>query len=287
MRGFMETLYTAQSRGLIHYLNPWELLKNLWRNRDLIGQFTLREIQGRYRGSFLGILWSFINPLVMLLTYTFVFGTIFKSRWPGIRRGSLSEFAIILFSGMIAFNIFQECVGRAAGLVVAAPNFVKKVVFPLEILPLAVMGSALFHAGVSLAILLLAAVLEGNPLSWTLLLAPLVLVNLVFLTLGLTWFIAGIGVFLRDMNYTILLLIQVLFFVTPILYPLEIIPAPIRRIVSLNPLTGIIENFRSVLLWGRLPAWYDLGRWLLPSILVMLLGYAWFMTTKRAFGDVI
>ena len=158
---------------------------------------------------------------------------------------------------------------------------------PLEVLPVSVVGSALFHALVSLGLLLIANALLNGSIQWTLVLVPVVLLPLIFLSLGLTWFLAGLGVFIRDLNYTITLVIQVLFFLTPIFYPIQIIPEPFRTIVSLNPLTAIVENFRGVVLWGKLPSWTDLSLWLVGSGTLMLLGYAWFMKAKKAFADVI
>lgn len=283
----MATLITARSASVLHYLNPIAMASNLWRQRDLIRQFTRREIEGRYKGSFLGVFWSFINPLVLLLIYTFVFGVIFKSRWPNSRSDNLGEFAITLFCGITAFNIFGECVGRAALLVVSVPNYVKKVVFPLEVLAMSALGAALFHAGVSLGILLIANLLINGALPWTTILLPLVIVPLLFLSLGLTWFLASIGVFIRDISYTVILIVQVLFFLTPIFYAIENIPEPFRTSIGFNPLTPIVENARRVVLWGLLPNWVDLGVWIVVTGMIMLLGYAWFMKTKKAFADVI
>jgi lipopolysaccharide transport system permease protein len=283
----MATLISARAEGIAQYLNPLALARNLWRQRDLIRQFTRREIEGRYRGSFLGLFWSFVNPLVLLLIYTFVFGVVFKAKWPNAKTGSLSEFAITLFCGLIAFNIFSECVGRAATLVVGVPNYVKKVVFPLEILPISTLGAALFHACVSLGILLIAGLLITGALPWTIVLLPLVILPLIFLSLGLTWFLASLGVFIRDIGYTVALIVQVLFFLTPIFYALENIPEPYRGIISLNPLTPIVENTRRVILWGLPPLWSDLAIWVVATGALLLLGYAWFMKTKKAFADVI
>jgi lipopolysaccharide transport system permease protein len=283
----MATLITARAASVAQYLNPLTLVRTLWRQRDLIRQFTRREIEGRYRASFLGLFWSFINPLVLLLIYTFVFGVVFKSKWPNAKTDSLSEFAITLFCGLIAFNLFSECVGRAATLVVSVPNYVKKVVFPLEILPLSALGAALFHAGISLGILLVADLLIIGTFPWTILLLPLVILPLLLLTLGLTWFLASLGVFIRDISYTVTLILQVLFFLTPVFYALQNIPEPYRDFISLNPLTPIVENVRRVILWDMLPDWASLVGWIVATSVLMVLGYAWFMKTKKAFADVI
>jgi lipopolysaccharide transport system permease protein len=170
----MATLVTARSGGVVEHLNPITLLSNLWRHRDLIRQFTRRAVEGRYRGSFLGIFWSFVNPLMQLLIYTFVFGIVFRSRWPQARTADLQEFAVVLFCGITTFNIFGECVSLAPGLIVGVPNYVKKVVFPLEILPVTALGAALFHAVVGLIIVLVANLLVSGVVQWTLVLLPLV-----------------------------------------------------------------------------------------------------------------
>ena len=281
------TAITAQSPSLRQFLNPLHLVRNLWHHRELIRQFTRREVEGRYRGSFLGLFWSFLNPLVMLLIYTFVFGIVFKARWPNAKTGNLGEFAITLFCGLIAFNLFAECVNRASGLIVGVPNYVKKVVFPLEILPVSLLGSALFHALVSLAILLIFHLLVAGTMSWTILLLPLVMLPLIFLSLGLSWLLASLGVFVRDVSYTVGLVVQVLFFLTPIFYPYESVPRSVQLIIRLNPLASIVNNFRQVIIWGEAPSWVGFPLWLLATGVFMMLGYAWFMKTKKAFADVI
>jgi homopolymeric O-antigen transport system permease protein len=283
----MATLITSHSESVLHYLNPIAMARNLWRHRDLIRQFTRREIEGRYRASFLGLFWSFINPLVLLLIYTFVFGVVFAARWPNAKTDNLSEFAVTLFCGITAFNIFSECVGRAATLVVGVPNYVKKVVFPLEILPISTLGAALFHAGVSLAILLVANLLISGALQWTAVFLPVIILPLIFLSLGLTWFLSSLGVFIRDIGYTVALIVQVLFFLTPLFYAIDNIPEPYRSIIQLNPLTSIIEDIRLVVLWGSVPDWSTTILSIIVSGAIMVLGYAWFMKTKKAFADVI
>jgi lipopolysaccharide transport system permease protein len=286
----MATIISARTESATQYLNPIQFARNLWRQRSLIRQFTRREIEGRYRGSFLGLFWSFVNPLVMLLIYTFVFGVIFKARWPQAKSNSLGEFAVVLFCGLIAFNTFSECVNRSSGLIVTVPNYVKKVVFPLEILPVSVLGSALFHLLVSLSILMVANLLISGTVYWTLLLLPLVALPLIFLSLGLAWFLASLGVFVRDVTYTVTLVVQVLFFLTPIVYSVDSIkgiPSTIQLLMRLNPMASIVENFRRVVLWGQQPSWIGLALWLLGTGTIMVLGYAWFMKTKKAFADVI
>jgi lipopolysaccharide transport system permease protein len=269
------------------YLSPIQLLGNLWRHRDLMQQVTRRDVESRYKGSILGILWLFIQPLILLATYTFVFGVIFKARWPNMVGDDLGDLALIIFCSLIPFNLFSESISKAPGIILTVPNYVKKVVFPLEILPVSVLGAALFQAAINLGILLIAAIVVTGRIQPTLLLLPVVLLPLLCLTLGLSWFLASLGVFIRDVSQIIGLALQVLFFLTPIFYPVEVIPEPFDSIVLLNPLAAVVDNFRRVVLWGVRPQWTPLAVSTLTSGVVMLLGYAWFMRTKKAFADVI
>jgi lipopolysaccharide transport system permease protein len=259
----------------------------LWRHRRLIGQFVRREVQSRYRGSLLGLFWSFLTPLLLLAIYTFVFGVVFQARWPEHGGGSLAEFAVVAFSGLILLNLFAECVSRAPGLVVGSATFVKRVVFPLEILPVVSLGSALVTAGASLAVLLGVRLAMEAALPWTVVLVPVVVVPLVLLTLGVAWLLASLGVFMRDIHYVVVLLLQALVFVTPIFYPLEAVPESLRGLLALNPLYPVVDDFRRVVLWGRLPDW---PRWMLSTgfgVLAAWLGHRFFLKTRRAFADII
>jgi lipopolysaccharide transport system permease protein len=268
-------------------LGPLGLARTLWRHHHLIQQFTRRDVEGRYRGSFLGLLWSFVNPLILLGVYTLVFGVIFRGRWGQFPNESLGYFALAVFSGLIVTNAFGECANRAAGLIVSVPNYVKKVVFPLEVLPVSVLGAALFHALVSLAVLVIANLVLTRTVHITLLLLPVVLAPLVFLSLGTAWFLASLGVFIRDIHYAVILCTQLLPFVTPVFYPIAAVPEPFRTLIALNPLTPVVESLRAIVLWGLLPNFRDVALALVVSGLLMLWGYAWFMKTKKAFADVL
>lgn len=283
----MAVLTKPSAASALRIFSPLGLIQNLWRNRFLILQFTGREIEGRYRGSFLGMFWSLVQPLFMLAVYTVVFGVVFQSRWAQARTDSLAEFALIVFCGLMAFNLFSECVGRAPGMITSVPNYVKKVVFPLEVLPLTVVGAALFHLVVSLLVLLAAELIVLRSIPWTIVLLPLVTLPLLFLTLGTMWLLASLGVFVRDIGQAIGIILQAFFFFTPIFYSIEAIPAPVRTLILVNPLAPIVENYRRVLLWGMLPSLRGTILWLIVTGAWMVLGYAWFMKTKKAFADVI
>lgn len=269
-----------------HVLNPITQVRSIWHSRDLIRQMTKREVVGRYRGSVLGLFWSFFNPVLMLIIYTFVFSVVFKARW-GTGGESRFEFALILFAGLIVFNLFSECLLRAPSLITGNVNYVKKVVFPLEILPVVAMGAALFHGLVSLSVLLVFYVLVSASLHWTIVFAPLVILPLLLITLGASWFLASLGVFVRDVSQTIGLLMTVLMFLSPIFFPISALPVKYHTIIYMNPLTFIIEQMRDVMIWGKLPSWPGLCTVMLVGMMVAWLGLVWFQMTRKGFADVL
>jgi homopolymeric O-antigen transport system permease protein len=284
----MSVIIGAQRGSVIRHLEPIHMLSNLWRHRELVHRLTAQEVLQRYRGSYLGIVWSFITPILMLSVYAFVFSIVFQARW-GEAAGSSrpGEFALTLFAGLIPFGVFAEVVNRAPSIVLSTPNYVKKVVFPLEILPVVAVGSAVVQSLISGAILLLASIVFLGHVSRTVVLLPLAYMPLVLLTLGLAWFLASLGVYVRDIGQAIGVVTQVLFFLSPIFYPVSAVPERLRFILYCNPMTTILDEFRRAMLWGVPPAW---GVWVgltLATAVVALLGYAWFMQTKKGFADVM
>ena len=268
-------------------INPIQMIRSLLINRQLIVQMTKREVAGRYKGSVMGLAWSFFNPVFMLVVYTFVFSEIFKARWGVGGEESKTQFAVLLFVGLIVLGLVSEVLNRAPGLIIANVNYVKKVVFPIEILPVIAMGAALFHGLVSLGVLLVAFALFNGYLQWTVVFIPLVLLPLVILTTGLAWMLASLVVFLRDVGQTIVIITTVLMFLSPVFYPLTAVPERFRPIIMANPLTFIIEQAREVLIWGHLPNWMGLGIYTLAAALVAWAGYAWFQKTRKGFADVL
>jgi lipopolysaccharide transport system permease protein len=266
--------------------SPRALFASLWDNRDLIMQLTRREVLSRYRGSILGLAWSFFNPLLMLVVYTFVFSIVFNARW-GPSDESQADFAIVLFVGLIIHGLFAECLNRAPGLILANVNYVKKVVFPLEILPWVAAGSALFHSAVSVAVLLAAQLVVQHALAWTIVFLPIVLLPLLFATMGLAWFLSSIGVYVRDIGQTIGIFTMVLLFLSPIFYPIDALPEKYRILLLLNPLTPVIGDARRVLIWGQAPDWAGLMVYASASFAVAWLGFWWFQRTRRGFADVV
>jgi lipopolysaccharide transport system permease protein len=285
-----ETIHMTYSSTAInpHADQPTSLAslgKSLWSNRHLIVQMTKREVAGRYKGSFMGLAWSFFNPVIMLTVYTLIFSVVFKARWGGGEE-SKTQFALVLFVGMIMHGLLAEVLNCAPGLILSNANFVKKVVFPLEILPVISMGAALFHSLISLGVFLVAFFLLNDCLHWTAVLVPLVLLPLVTFTLGLAWMLASLAVFLRDIGQTIGITTTMLF-LAPVFYPIAALPEEIRPWIMANPLTFIINQAREVLIWGRPPDWLGLGVYTLVATFVAWAGYAWFQKTRKGFADVL
>ncbi|MEY4911992.1 MAG: hypothetical protein RL761_1655 [Pseudomonadota bacterium] len=266
------------------------MLRSLWDNRVLISQMSRREVVGRYKGSVMGLLWSFLNPLFMLVVYTFFFSVVFKSRWGSAPAGaeeSKTLFAVLLFVGMIVHGLFAEVLNRAPYLILGNVNYVKKVVFPLEILPAISMGTALFHSMVSVGVLLLVFFATNGYLHWTLVFFPLILIPLVIFTVGLAWILASLGVYVRDVGQSIGLAMTVMLFLSPVFYPVSSLPESMRPWMLANPLTFIIEQARAVLIWGQQPSWSGLLIYTFVATVVAWLGYVWFQKTRKGFADVL
>lgn len=265
---------------------PQHILSSLIANRGLVLQLTQREIAARYRGSVLGVAWSFVTPMLMLAIYTFVFSVVFKARWDTAMDNRF-EFALILFAGLLVFYFFSECVARAPTLMLENPSYIKRIIFPLEAMGWVVLLNALFNMLISLAILLAASVLILGWPPLTALWLPLVLLPFLLFTLGLVWFLASTGVYLRDVRQLVGIILPMLMFASPLFYPVSALPEVARDWMKLNPLAVTMEQVRDVLLFGHLP---DAG-WLLLSLALSLAtawaGLAWFLITKRGFADVV
>ena len=259
---------------------------SFWRNRELIIQMSRRDIIGRYRGSIMGLLWAFVNPILMLAVYTYVFSVAFKARWTVEHEGA-SQFAIIVFAGMIVHGLLAECVHRAPTVILSHVNYVKKVVFPLESLCWVILCSAAFHTAMSLAVLVLFLLLTQQALHWTVLLLPLVLLPLLLLSVGCSWVLASIGVFVRDVAQVTGLIASILLFLSPVFYPMSAIPEQYRALLYANPLTLVINQSRDVLLWGRQPSWPTWCLELVASFVVASVGLWWFDRTRKGFADVL
>lgn len=266
--------------------SPVTLLRSIATNRSLLYSLIRRDIAGRYSGSVLGLLWSFFNPVLMLIVYTFVFSVVFKARWVG-GSDSKTEFALVLFAGLMVFNLFSECINRAPGLILSNVNYVKKVIFPLEILPIVNLGSAFFHLLVNFIVwLLFYVVFYGVPHAGVLLF-PLVILPLALLTLGVSWFIASLGVYLRDVAQVVGTFVPVLMFLSPVFYPLKSLPERFQGVVQISPITVAVEQARGLMYWGEAFDWQMWGLYLAISCCIAWVGFVWFQKTRKGFADVL
>ena len=267
-------------------LAPTTALGSIMRYRALILEMIKREVIGRYRGSIMGLLWSFFTPVLMLMVYTFVFSVVFQARWAG-GSGSKTEFAVVLFIGMIIFGLFSECINRAPSLILSNTNYVKKVIFPLEILPVVSLGAALFHFAISMLVwLLFYVVLFGVPSIQTLWL-PVVLLPLLLMCLGVSWFLASLGVYLRDVGQAIAVVTTALMFMSPVFFPAVAMPEAFRPYLYLSPLTYFIEQSRELLIWQGGMDWFTWVKMFGLSLVVSAFGFAWFQKTRKGFADVL
>lgn len=271
--------------GLSTYLLPFRL-------RSLIWQFARRDVLARYRGSLLGLGWSFLTPLLMLAVYTFVFREVFNARWPTSGQGGGAEdsnvtFALQVYTGLIVFNFFAEIMARAPRLIVDQPNLVKKVVFPLEILPWSAILAGGFHMLVNLVVLAAALLFTYGSLPLTAVALPFILAAFLPLLLGLAWLLASLGVYLRDSSQIVGMIITPLMFFSPVFYPLQSLPPRWQPYLSLNPLTLPMEQIRHVMLGGLWPDWWAVSLYGLLSLVVAWLGARWFAATRKGFADVL
>lgn len=255
-----------------------------WKHNFLIKQLAQRDIMARYKGSVLGLGWGLLFPLLILLAYTFVFRTVFKARWPN-GGDSTTEFALQVFTGLIVFNLFSDLLNRAPRLVLEQPNLVKKVIFPLEILPWVALCNGFFHAFLSLIILLLALMVIGPGLTPWALATPLIFMATVPTLLGVAWLLSSLGVFIKDVGHAMGPTVTMLMFMSPVLYPAESLPPNMRALLWLNPLTLPIESLRDVLLKNRPPHWGALAIYMLVGLVFSYLSYRFFDRLKPAFSD--
>ena len=270
-----------------HSTSLVSLGKCLWVRRQLIKQLAWREIVGRYRGSILGMLWPFIIPILMLGIYTFVFSVVFKAKWNIDGEEDKAAFALLLYSGLIIHGLLAEVLNRAPNMILGNASFVKKVVFPLEILPVVSLVAAIFHCAIGIIVLLLAAVAINGSLPWTAIYIPFVLLPLITLALGLAWILSALGVFIRDISQTMGIITTILLFTSTVFFPLSALPEKYHLIILANPLTFIIEQLREILIFGHAPNWLGLGTYMLIAFATTWISYVCFQLTRKVFADVM
>lgn len=257
---------------------------------SLVKRLTVREIGAKYKGSVLGVLWSLVTPLLLLAVYAFVFGQVFGARWGAASAAGgthLGQYAIVLFVGLTTFQLFSEAVTRAPTVIAGHKNFVKKVVFPLEVLPLVLVGTALFQYTVSLAVILVAVMVSAGGLNPHVLWLPVILAPFLVLLTGLCWVLAALGPYLRDIAQVVGTAVSALLFLSPVFYPRESLPEPGRSLFLLNPLTVPVEESRKALLWGQAPDPLALCAYGFVALVIAAAGYLLFRTLRPGFADVV
>ncbi len=256
------------------------------KHASLIFRLAKREVSSRYRGSFLGLAWSVITPLVMLSIYTFIFSQVFKIRWGSLEQGT-GEFALRLFSGLIVFNFFSENINRAPNLILENPSYVKKVVFPLEILPITGTLSVLFNTLTSMLVLVFGIVVIKRSLGFGVVYLVPIWISLMLVTWGIGWFLAGLGVYLRDLRHVVSTGLTIMLFLSPIFYPVTALPAGMRKIIYFNPLTFFIEQNRNILMENKPPDLLYLVIAMIASCLTASVGFWLFEKMRKGFPDVL
>jgi lipopolysaccharide transport system permease protein len=263
----------------------WRPLWELPGRSDLILSLARRELVARYKGSVLGVVWALLTPVVMIAIFTFIFAEIFGARFGA--SNSPWDYALYLFCGLLPWTMFQETVQQSATVIVTHANLVKRVVFPLETLPVALTLTSLSNQLFGTIALLIALIVIRRELHASLLWLPVLLIPQVILTLGASWLIASLGVFLRDTTQGIALLLMAWMFLTPIIYPESAVPARYRPFIEANPFTALVRSYRRILLEGTAPHWPSLAYFLVWALVLFAFGYWWFARSRRNFADVI
>lgn len=258
-----------------------------WRHKTLIWQLLRRDIYSRYRGSVLGLLWSLGTPLIMLAIYTFVFQYVFKSRWNDTAGETTLSFAIVLFLGLTIHAVLGEILTKSPLLITGNQNFVKKIVFPLELLSWVTLLGAIFTFLISFGLLLIFILVELQRIPLTALLLPLIILPYLLLLLGISWFLAALGVYLRDIQQITGTLATLLLFLSPIFYSVNILPENLQTLIFLNPLSYVVESARAILIYGKLPDFIGLAIYTLVAVLVAATGYSFFRKVRPGFADVL
>lgn len=256
-----------------------------WKSRHLIFELAKRDFCGKYRGSYGGVLWSLLQPLFLLTIYTIAFGVILKARWG--YAGGTENYALMLFSGLLILNVFTECLTQAPKLIANNPNFVKKVVFPLEVLPIAMVLVALVHLLLGISCWLLGYIIFVGVPKWTVIYLPVILLSFMPVLLGFGWLFSAIGVFVKDLHQLTAMVSHVLLFLTPIFYSIEAAPPKLQFFLALNPLTFIIDQVRLVLIFGEKPGMRGLALYLLLSVCFAWASLKIFKRLQPTFSDVV
>jgi len=269
-----------------HPASVVEFAQSLIAHRDLIFRLSAREFTQRFRGSVLGVAWAVLIPLLTALIYTFVFSTVLKARWPGVVDGPF-DFAIIFLTGIVVHTIFAEAIARAPALIVGNANYVKKVIFPLEILPIVNVLTALTNASIGISIVVVGNLILNGRLHLTVIALPLIVAPYLVFVIALVFFFAAVGVYLRDLSQLVGLLITVTMFLTPIFFPIDSVPERFQTVIWLNPLTFVVEQVRGVVIFGKWPNFFGLTIYTMAAMVSLALAFWLFQRLRNGFADVL
>lgn len=259
-------------------------LSSFIKNRNLILRMAKRQISSRYKGSVLGIFWSFLNPIIMLLVYSFVFGVVFKTKW-GVDTNE--NFTIVLFTGLIIHAFLAESIVVSPNIILSNVNYVKKIVFPVEILSFIYLSTSFFNFIIGILLIFLGQAILGGGITLMWLYLPLIILPLIFLNLSVLWIFSSLGVYLRDLGQVAPIISTLLLFLCPIFYPLSAMPESFQSVMLLNPLSYLVEQSREILIFGREPNILNLSIYTVVTIFISQLSYGFFIKTKKGFADVL
>jgi lipopolysaccharide transport system permease protein len=265
---------------------PFRIFNTLFLNKFLIYLLIKREISVRYKGSIFGYFWFFLNHLIFISIYTFVFTRIFDSKWSSSASSGV-EFALILFIGLLVFNFFSECITKAPNLIASNPSYVKKIKFPVEVLPIIITSTALFNFIIGLIVWIFIYVAIHHSIHFTALLFPFILIPLYLATLGLVWVLSFVGVFIKDLQYVVGFIMTIFLFLSPVFYPIDTLPEMLKFVFMLNPLTIPIETLRDIFFFGQIPDIYPILIYSFFSLVFFYTGLYFFEKSKKDFSDVI
>ena len=270
----------------MYSVNPIKLISSYWHNRTLIKQLVKKEIYGKFQETHLGFFWVVFEPLLMLAVYTFVFRVIFNRQWLSETETTL-EFSAILFSGLLLFNFFRETVNSAPRLIIKNTNYVKKVVFPLEILPLVSVLTSLYHLFISMLILIVIYIIAYGQPNLAVLYTPLILLPYILIVFGVSLFLSSTGVYIRDVAQIVAMIVMGSLFLSAIFYPIESVPEKYQIWFYFNPIAFTVDQFRSAFMWGESPELKWFAVYYPVSIVISWLGFFWFQKTRKGFSDVL
>jgi lipopolysaccharide transport system permease protein len=274
-----ERLWRGIGRALVYPL------QTIWRNRGLIRVMVRRDVLGRYRGSFGGSFWTVMNPLLLMMTYFFVFGFILKATFPG--DPSRAGFALYYLAGMLPWLAFSEAVGRSPSVMLEHRNFVKKLIFAVETLPVNLVVAGLVSELFAIILYCVFLVEERHAVPLAVLWLPVLMVPQLLFTAGLSWFLAALGVFVRDLGQILGYLLTIWFFATPICYPEQSLPSYLLPLAGTNPIYILVRGYRDIFLHNQAPEFGSLWKLCLLSAVVFVLGHAWFYKLRKSFADII